>query len=65
MTTDSVQVEFFGDVVPKAGKNPRIPYQHQKMAMASLDEINQSSTYSTLVVLPTGGAKHILPLLGF
>lgn len=56
-TTNSVQVEFFGDVFPKSGKNSRTPYQHQKLAMACLDKINQAPTYSTMVVLPTGGGK--------
>lgn len=57
MATDFVEVKSFGDVFPRTGTNTRTPYEHQKMAMAGLDKINQSPSYSTLVVLPTGGGK--------
>ena len=57
VTTDSISVKSFGDVFPRTGTNIRTPYEHQKMAMAGLDKINQSPSYSTLVVLPTGGGK--------
>lgn len=52
-----VEVNSFGEIFPKTGTNPRAPYEHQKIAMAGLDKINQASSYSTLVVLPTGGGK--------
>lgn len=52
-----VEVKSFGDVFPKKGTNTRIPYEHQKKAMNALDMMNQESSYSTLVVLPTGGGK--------
>lgn len=55
--TDSISVKSFGDVFPRTGTNIRIPYEHQKLAMAGLDKINQSPSYSTLLVLPTGGGK--------
>lgn len=57
MDKSYVEVKSFGEIFPKAGTNTRIPYDHQKMAMARLDIINRSSAYSTLVVLPTGGGK--------
>lgn len=57
MTTDFIEVKSFGDIFPRAGTNTRTPYEHQKMAMAGLDKMNQSASYSTLVVLPTGGGK--------
>ncbi len=46
-----------GEVFPKTGKNQRQPYSHQKMAMANLNIIDENDSYSTLVVLPTGGGK--------
>ena len=39
------------------GSNKRIPYEHQKQALKNLDIIDESPSYSTLVVLPTGGGK--------
>lgn len=55
--TNYVEVKSFGDVFPKKGTNTRTPYEHQKKAMEALDKINQEASYSTLVVLPTGGGK--------
>ena len=57
MTKDYIEVESFGEVLPKKGVNTRIPYEHQKSAMESLDIINKNSKYSTMIVLPTGGGK--------
>ena len=57
MSTDYIEVKSFGEVHPKKGTNTRMPYEHQKKAMACLDKINCSPAYSTLVVLPTGGGK--------
>lgn len=57
MTTDTITVKSFGDICPRTGANTRMPYEHQKRAMAGLDKMNQSPSYSTLVVLPTGGGK--------
>lgn len=54
---DNFEVKSFGDVFPKKGSNIRSPYEHQKKAMASLDIMNEKQSYSTLVVLPTGGGK--------
>ena len=39
------------------GTNPRSPYNHQKDAMAKLSLIDKEESFSTLVVLPTGGGK--------
>jgi superfamily II DNA or RNA helicase len=44
-------------VTPKTGSNSRTSYNHQKQAMESLNIIDRNSSYSTLVVLPTGGGK--------
>lgn len=54
---DSIEVTSFGQVFPKKGTNTRTPYSHQKNAMEALDKMNQESSFSTLVVLPTGGGK--------
>ena len=57
VTTDSISVNSVGDGCPRPGTTIRTPYEHQKLAMAGRDKINQSPSYSTLVVLPTGGGK--------
>ena len=54
---DDIEVKSFGDIFPKKGTNIRTPYEHQKKAMEALDKMNQEDSYSTLVVLPTGGGK--------
>ncbi len=46
-----------GKIFPKTGKNKRIPYKHQEMAMMNLNIIDQKDSYSTLIILPTGGGK--------
>lgn len=47
-----------GIIKPKQGKNTRIPYDHQKEAMAALTRLDEEKgTYSGLIVLPTGGGK--------
>ena len=53
----SVEVKSCGDILPRKGTNIRSPYEHQKKAMEALDKINKEESYSTLVVLPTGGGK--------
>lgn len=55
--TNYVELKSFGDIFPKKGTNTRTPYEHQKKAMEALDKMNQEASYSTLVVLPTGGGK--------
>lgn len=55
--TDFIEVKSYGDIFPKKGTNTRTPYEHQKKAMEALDKMNQEESYSTLVVLPTGGGK--------
>lgn len=56
-TSDLIEVQSCGDIFPKKGTNTRTPYGHQKEAMQCLDKINKEPSYSTLVVLPTGGGK--------
>ena len=46
-----------GTIIPKRGIDERIPYEHQKVAMRALDLLNRESSFSTMVVLPTGGGK--------
>lgn len=57
MNKTEVITESNGEVFPKTGRNLRQPYNHQKMAMTNLDIIDENDSYSTLVVLPTGGGK--------
>ena len=54
---DFIEVKSNGTVVAKKGTNPRVPYNHQKDAMAKLNLIDKEDSFSTLVVLPTGGGK--------
>ena len=54
---DYIEVKSYGKVTAKQGKNPRSPYKHQIDAMANLNVIDQENSFSTLVVLPTGGGK--------
>ena len=54
-----IEVKSFGNIFPRTGTNIRIPYEHQKKAMEALDKINREVSYSTLVVLPTGGRQNI------
>lgn len=46
-----------GTIVPHAGLSKRVPYEHQKEAMRALDLLNRESSFSTMIVLPTGGGK--------
>ena len=57
MKKTSVITTANGIVTPKKGRNPRVLYEHQEKAMKNLSLINKNSSYSTLVVLPTGGGK--------
>ena len=56
-TLDYIEVQSNGQIMPKKGTNTRAPYDHQKMAMEALDKMNKEKSFSTLVVLPTGGGK--------
>lgn len=52
-----IEVKSNGKITAKKGTNPRSPYNHQKNAMAKLNLIDKEESFSTLVVLPTGGGK--------
>ena len=52
-----IEVKSNGVVSAKQGSSKRTPYDHQKRAMENLDIIDEIPSYSTLVVLPTGGGK--------
>ena len=54
---DYIEVKSNGKIIAKKGTNPRSPYNHQKDAMAKLSLIDKEESFSTLVVLPTGGGK--------
>ena len=55
---DFIETKANGVVTPKQGKNTRIPYEHQKDAMEALSNLDaMKSSYSGLIVLPTGGGK--------
>ena len=54
---DSIESKANGTISPKKNSNKRKLYDHQRMAMKNLDVMNRQSSYSTLVVLPTGGGK--------
>lgn len=51
------KVPYKGVVTPRQGLNPRHPFDHQRDAMRALDAMNRLSSFSTMVVLPTGGGK--------
>lgn len=54
---DFIEDKANGTISPKKYSNKRKLYDHQRMAMNNLDVMNRQSSYSTLVVLPTGGGK--------
>ena len=47
----------FGEILPKQVLTPRMPYPHQVDAIERLNKLDVRPSYSTLVVLPTGGGK--------
>ncbi len=57
MENTFIEVRSNGVVSARQGSNKRTPYEHQKKAMENLDIIDETPSYSTLVVLPTGGGK--------
>lgn len=58
MQQEYIEFPAAGTVHPIPGANMRHPYQHQLDAIKALDRMNSdNSSYSTLVVLPTGGGK--------
>lgn len=54
---DYIETKSNGTIKAKKASNKRELYDHQRQAMRNLDIINQNNSYSTLVVLPTGGGK--------
>lgn len=52
-----IETKANGEIKPKNGSSSRSFYEHQKKAMANLDIMNRNESYSTLIVLPTGGGK--------
>ena len=53
----AIETKSNGTIYPKKITNKRDLYEHQKKAMKNLDIMNRNNSYSTLVVLPTGGGK--------
>ena len=55
---DFVEFKATGIIRAKAGSNDRKLYVHQAEAMHCLDLMNkQASSFSTLIVMPTGAGK--------
>ncbi|EGC91951.1 DEAD/DEAH box helicase [Turicibacter sanguinis] len=50
-------MKVFGTVKVIPKKNPRELYEHQLEAISCLDEMDEQSSFRTLVVIPTGGGK--------
>ena len=57
MSGESVVSKNAKTVPVKPGPNPRRLFPHQVAAMGRLDELNRASSFSSLLVLPTGGGK--------
>ena len=58
MASESAGMLASGKITPQKCLNMKHPYEHQDEAMMSLDRMEKKSpSYSTLVVLPTGGGK--------
>ena len=55
--TGDVEVTCYGSIIKIKEKNTRPSYQHQIEAKQNLDRMNKLDSFSTLVVLPTGGGK--------
>mgnify|MGYP003480259446 FL=1 len=54
---NEIEVKSYGVIYTKNGTNTRNSYEHQRQAMECLDVINKYESFSTLLVLPTGGGK--------
>lgn len=54
---EMITTKSFGQILPKTNAQTRSPYRHQKDAINCLNIIDKEPSYSTLVVLPTGGGK--------
>lgn len=56
-TKKTITVTSNGEIFLRKSRNPRTPYEHQRQAMACLDQMDLNPQFSTMVVLPTGGGK--------
>lgn len=54
-----INISFAGKVNTIGGQNPRSLYPHQKEAIKKMNNLNQKSNFSTMLVLPTGGGKTV------
>lgn len=55
---EEYEIKAKGEITPKKGTNPRHLQDHQGDAISAMDNLNKNfSSYSTLIVLPTGGGK--------
>ena len=58
MKCEYIDFKAAGKVRRIPGRNTRHPYRHQLDAIRALDRMDEeNASYSTLVVLPTGGGK--------
>ena len=55
--SQEIETKANGTVYIKESSNPRRPYEHQEEALRNLDIIDRLDSFSTLVVLATGGGK--------
>lgn len=55
---EEYETKVAGIITPKKGANPRHLQNHQRDAIQAMDNLNKKfPSYSTLIVLPTGGGK--------
>lgn len=54
---ETIKITYAGNVTVAKGKNHRKLYEHQKDAIEKLNKLNKKDTFSSLLVLPTGGGK--------
>ena len=62
---DEITIKSSGEINPKTGTNTRIPYEHQKNAMACLDIINKEKHTALWWYFQLEEAKHIRLPCGF
>lgn len=54
---DKINITYAGEVRVAKGKSNRTLYEHQKDAVEKLNKLNERDSFSSLLVLPTGGGK--------
>ena len=54
---EKINITYAGEVRVAKGKSNRTLYEHQKDAVEKLNKLNERDSFSSLLVLPTGGGK--------